>query len=90
MAKTKQLQVLLTAEEEQELLAFVKNEMMSTGQIATKSSVARSALFKYIRNGKPEAEQDDKQDDEQEPAELSPEEPTDLEHNPFADLNFDS
>ena len=86
MAKTKQLQVLLTAEEEQELLAFVKNEMMSTGQIATKSSVARSALFKYIRNGQPEAEQDDKQ----EPAELSPEEPTDLEHNPFADLNFDS
>ena len=86
MAKTKQLQVLLTAEEEQELLAFVKNEMMSTGQIATKSSVARSALLKYIRNGQPEAEQDDKQ----EPAELSPESPTEENDNPFADLNFDT
>ena len=87
MAKTKQLQVLLTAEEEQELLAFVKNEMMSTGQIATKSSVARSALLKYIRNGQP----DNKQDDEQESLpENDPTTPTEENDNPFADLNFDT
>ena len=75
MAKTKLLSVALTIEEEQEITLFVKQQMHSTGTIATKSSVVRDAIFKYIRNGKP--------DDEHVPAK----EPTsDISPDPFADL----
>ena len=86
MAKTNTNSFMLTDEEQAEIESYIKSQTMSTGEHVTKSSLYREAIFRYIRNGKPEAEQDDKQ----EPAELSPEEPTDLEHNPFADLNFDS
>ena len=86
MAKTKLKSVLLTLEEERELNEFIKNRIVSVGANVTTSEVIREALFKYIRNGQPEAEQDDKQ----EPAELSPESPTEENDNPFADLNFDT
>ena len=91
MKRERVVSVAMTETEDKEFNIYMaKLTIEREGERVTKSDIMREALMKYIRNGKPEAEQDDKQDDEQEPAELSPEEPTDLEHNPFADLNFDS
>ena len=75
MAKTKQVNIMITIEEEKELSEYVKQQIMSTGEIVTKASVTRDAVLRYIRNGKP--------DDEHVPAK----EPTsDISPDPFADL----
>jgi len=58
---------------------------LETGKILRVSTLA-AMILKQSLNGKP----DNKQDDKQEPAELSPESPTEENDNPFADLNFDT
>ena len=82
MAKTKQVNTMITQEEEQELSEYIKQQIMSTGQVVTKASVARDALLKYIRNGKPD---DEHVDDKQEPTKLPPETPS---TNPFSDIKI--
>jgi len=82
MTKTKQVNIMITQEEEQELLAYVKHQMISTGEIVTKSSVIRDAILRYIRNGKPD---DEHVDDKQEPTKLPPETPS---TNPFSDIKI--
>ena len=85
--KTKQMTFMLTQEEEQELSEYIKHKIVSTGSNVTKSDIFREAIFKYIRNGKP----DNKQESVSPPAitttEIDPKTPT--EENPFADLNLD-
>ena len=82
MAKTKIVTFLLSEEEKQELDDYIKSRRMSTGENITKSSVFREAIFKYIRNGKP----DDKQ-------ESLPKNPTsdssESANNPFEGISID-
>ena len=86
MAKTKIVTFLLSEEEKQELDDYIKSRRMSTGENITKSSIFREAIFKYIRNGKPDNDPDDKQ-------ESLPENPTsdssESPNNPFEGISID-
>ena len=67
---------MLSEEEEQEWKQYVIDKMLETKGEINKSDIIREALFRYIRNGKPDPAKDAEQDAEQ-PAK-----------NPFADINF--
>jgi len=93
MTKTQTNSFMLTEEETKEIEAYIKSKTMTTGEHMTKSSLYREAIFKYIRNGKPDNEQDSKQ----ESLPITPtEDPTPEVNsdsipsasNPFADLEF--
>jgi len=75
--------VMFSEEEEQEWKAFIKQKRIETedGNVSM-AGIIREAIFKYIRNGKPDKEQDNKQED-------NPTTPTETPtKNLFADMNF--
>jgi hypothetical protein len=76
MAKTKVKSFLLSDEEDLELSEYIKQQIKSTGKNVTTTDIIREAIFKYIRNGKPDNKQDTEPDNNPPP------------NDPFADLKF--